>query len=54
MALWKRTPKDYRGIVNGVRMVLHMNPETGATELWPLSAVYSEEMKRALNETRST
>lgn len=42
MAVWKRTPADYRSIINGVRYILHRNRQTGATELWPLSAAVAD------------
>jgi hypothetical protein len=44
MAKWKRTPKEYRGTTNGVRMVLHMNRKTGATESWPLDLAHADDL----------
>ncbi len=41
--VWERTHSDFRCIVDGVRCVLHLNPETGGTELWPLSETLPSE-----------
>lgn len=38
-AIWNAKHRDYRGVTEGVRTVLHYNRETGGTELWPLSDV---------------
>lgn len=36
---WAKTHRDFRGKVKGVRYMLYLNPQSGGTELWPLSAV---------------
>jgi hypothetical protein len=41
--IWKHTHPDYRGVINGVRHVLCMNPTTGATESVPLDGLTLEE-----------
>lgn len=43
--VWKHTHRDYRGRgPDGVRRVLHLNPETGATESWPLASFTDAEL----------
>jgi hypothetical protein len=43
---WQGIPRDYRSVINGERYVLHYNWETGATELWPLSAAWADMIER--------
>ena len=39
MAEWKRKHRDFKAIDGGVRYALHLNPETGATESWPVEII---------------
>jgi hypothetical protein len=43
---WRAKHPDYKGKSDGVRSMLYLNPKTGATELWPLSKIPDEELKR--------
>jgi hypothetical protein len=37
--VWRHRHRDFGGRGDdGVRRVLHLNPRTGGTELWPLSS----------------
>ena len=46
LAYWRTIPRDYRSVIAATRYVLHRNPETGATELWPLSLAYRDAADR--------
>lgn len=43
--VWRHTHRDFRGRgSDGVRRVLHLNPQTGGTESWPLAAFTDDEL----------
>lgn len=41
---WKHTHRDFKGVTDGVKMRLHLNPKTGGTESWPLSSFTDAEL----------
>lgn len=42
--LWKNKHRDFRGVMDGVKNVLYLNPKTGGTELWPISSFTDEQL----------
>lgn len=50
--VWGSKHKDYRGGKGADRTVLVMNPKTGGTESWPLTALTDEMLVLALQYVR--
>ena len=42
--LYRSTYNDFKGKIEGVKTVLHLNPSTGGTEAWPLSTFTDAEL----------
>ncbi len=53
-AAWAATHDDYKATrADGTRVVLYLNPATGATESWPLSSVPTEELQGTVAAARA-
>lgn len=49
--MWKRKHKDYRSEPGEPKSILHLNPRTGGTESWPVTAFEDKEILAELGNT---
>jgi hypothetical protein len=48
--VWKKTHKDYRSTTGGIKKILILDRNTGATTLAPLSSISTERLLEKLGD----